>query len=359
MTVQLGFTGDLFVGRGDSPPDIRSLAMQFSADVRLVVNFEGTLNRDAAALKPTRQKILLTSPVEAVRDIACLRPVVFCIGNNHIGDYGNDVAQLTYDVLAKTAPVIGAGYAGTAFHLTSLDAGGIPIGLAAYCTGETSPLPSTSERFGPRQPDEALVRADVTSLRQHNRHLIAIIHWGDEYHHYPTTHQLRYGRWLVDSGFDLVIGSHSHSVQGYEQYRGRYIFYSLGNFSFPDYRAQLAGLKHDLRWMARCRWGIVPVFAIGADVVSLQSVALLKRTGPQTVSVVDDPGLRRRLGRFSRAVASPRREEECARRRALESWFIRFGEFSVKDRKLAVLTNKARRFLARARPGNSDGESNR
>ena len=33
-------------------------------------------------------------------------------------------------------------------------------------------------------------------------------------------------------GADLVIGHHPHVLQGIETYRGRLIFYSLGNFTF-------------------------------------------------------------------------------------------------------------------------------
>lgn len=37
---------------------------------------------------------------------------------------------------------------------------------------------------------------------------------------------------LIDAGFDLIIGMHPHVLQGYEEYNGKYIFYSLGNFVF-------------------------------------------------------------------------------------------------------------------------------
>jgi poly-gamma-glutamate synthesis protein (capsule biosynthesis protein) len=40
---------------------------------------------------------------------------------------------------------------------------------------------------------------------------------------------------LIDSGADLILGSHPHVVQGIESYHGRFIFYSLGNFIFDQY----------------------------------------------------------------------------------------------------------------------------
>jgi len=40
---------------------------------------------------------------------------------------------------------------------------------------------------------------------------------------------------LIDEGADLVIGSHPHVVQGIENYQGKKIYYSLGNFVFDQY----------------------------------------------------------------------------------------------------------------------------
>jgi poly-gamma-glutamate synthesis protein (capsule biosynthesis protein) len=39
----------------------------------------------------------------------------------------------------------------------------------------------------------------------------------------------------IDYGADLIIGNHSHVIQGRECYKGKYIYYSLGNFIFPNY----------------------------------------------------------------------------------------------------------------------------
>lgn len=61
---------------------------------------------------------------------------------------------------------------------------------------------------------------------------VAYIHWGVEFVDYPCNEQIRMAHWLVDLGFDLIIGMHPHVLQGYEIYKGKYIFYSLGNFVF-------------------------------------------------------------------------------------------------------------------------------
>lgn len=39
---------------------------------------------------------------------------------------------------------------------------------------------------------------------------------------------------LVEWGANIVLGHHSHWVQGFNEYKGSPIFYSLGNFYFPQ-----------------------------------------------------------------------------------------------------------------------------
>lgn len=61
---------------------------------------------------------------------------------------------------------------------------------------------------------------------------MVFVHWGNEFINRSSSPQKRFAHWLVDAGFDIVIGMHPHVLQGYEQYQGKYIFYSLGNFVF-------------------------------------------------------------------------------------------------------------------------------
>ena len=60
------------------------------------------------------------------------------------------------------------------------------------------------------------------------------IHWGFEYDTKPSSRQREIAHKLVDSGADVVIGHHPHVVQPIEIYKGKAIFYSLGNFIFDQ-----------------------------------------------------------------------------------------------------------------------------
>jgi hypothetical protein len=351
VTALLGFAGDLFLGARPIPHIFGGLQARLGLNAKLVINFEGTLYQDVAQLSPTRRKILLTSPIEALAGIEELDTVLYSVGHNHIADYGNDVAQFTLDSLNRLSPAFGAGFSADQFHLSSACIDGVAVGFAAYCTLEASPLFSTPTRIGPRELSMDSMERDLAKLRTTNQLAVALVHWGGLYTHYPTDYQLVYGRQLIDSGFDLVVGTHPHAVQGYAQYRGRYIFYSLGNFFFPDYRASVAGQHYDSRWMARCNWSIVPLFHVTPNGFQLETIRFVVRRGTQgPLEVVEDANLLRQLRRFSRAVSVKEPELVCARHRAVESTFwIPYGEFSVKDRKLRVLARKAWRAVGLTR----------
>lgn len=79
---------------------------------------------------------------------------------------------------------------------------------------------------------------------------VAYVHWGVEYIDHPSWQQQKMGHWLIDLGFDLVVGMHPHVLQGYEVYKGKHIFYSLGNFVFnmahrPTHYGAVVGIEED------------------------------------------------------------------------------------------------------------------
>ncbi len=64
---------------------------------------------------------------------------------------------------------------------------------------------------------------------------IVSIHWGPEYALTSAEVQQELGHKIIDAGADLIIGHHPHVVQEIEEYEGKLIFYSLGNFIFDQY----------------------------------------------------------------------------------------------------------------------------
>lgn len=73
--------------------------------------------------------------------------------------------------------------------------------------------------------------------------LVVYVHWGVEKETVPKDYQRAMGKAYIDAGADLVVGSHPHVLQETEEYNGKMIVYSLGNFVFGSSIPKTALLK--------------------------------------------------------------------------------------------------------------------
>ena len=79
------------------------------------------------------------------------------------------------------------------------------------------------------------IRQDVAAARAAGAQVVIVFpHWGTEYTFGPTSQQQRLAHLAIDSGADMVIGNHPHWVQSLEVYKGKPIWYALGNFTFDQ-----------------------------------------------------------------------------------------------------------------------------
>ena len=136
------------------------------------------------------------------------------LGNNHTMDFG----QKGLDNTTATLDEYGIDYA-------------VPDGSFVYQSGDG---PSIGLYAAPWCATEAQVRAGVSALaaREDVDLVVCLMHWGMEGYYRPWGSQTSLGRAAVDSGADIVYGSHPHVLQSIEEYNGAYIIYSLGNFVF-------------------------------------------------------------------------------------------------------------------------------
>jgi hypothetical protein len=72
----------------------------------------------------------------------------------------------------------------------------------------------------------------IREARKNARHVLFILHGGLGYMRYPSPESVRTLRYLAEQGLTAIVRHHSHSVQGYERWKGVPIYYSLGNFIF-------------------------------------------------------------------------------------------------------------------------------
>ena len=140
------------------------------------------------------------------------------LGNNHTFDYGEQSHEDTIDAVLSQ----GLDYAFNDHYGIYTTEDGITIGYV-------------SSNLCPNYTDgsEEYLKEGVIALKEQDVDIIiACPHWGIEKEHYPTEDQKTLGHELIDLGADLIIGNHTHVLQGIEYYNGKIICYSLANFCF-------------------------------------------------------------------------------------------------------------------------------
>lgn len=159
---------------------------------------------------------------------------ILSLANNHTMDQNSIGLISTMNLLNKTnIGYVGAGKSyGNARKPYFVKMNNTVIGFLAY-----SVFPPEGYIFSPSRPDVARVDFDkldkeIQMARENCDFLVLSFHWGNEYEFYPSEYQRELAYKAVDSGADLILGHHPHVLQGIENYRDKYIFYSLGNFIF-------------------------------------------------------------------------------------------------------------------------------
>ena len=185
----------------------------FEKDDITIINMEGTLTEETTRVQkqfafkgdPEYVKILTSSSVEAAN-----------VANNHTSDYGEKSFRDTVEILEKNG-IQTFGYD----EVTMLEIRGIKVGI-----------------FGVYELDDHMervpqVKNNIAKLKEQGADLIvAVFHWSNELVTVPDENQVTLAHLAIDEGADVVVGHHPHVVQGIDEYRGKTIAYSLGNFCF-------------------------------------------------------------------------------------------------------------------------------
>ena len=82
-----------------------------------------------------------------------------------------------------------------------------------------------------------IVLKEIEKIKKENLKSFVILypHWGEEYKLTSNSFQQKLAHKFIDSGADLIIGTHPHVIQEIELYKNKLIFYSLGNLIFDQY----------------------------------------------------------------------------------------------------------------------------
>lgn len=154
------------------------------------------------------------------------------LANNHFRDQGE---QGVYDTLASCEKY-GIGYVGGGKNLEEASRilykqiNDKTLAIVNFCENEWS---IATEKYGGSSPLNPIINFyQIQEARKNADHVLVIVHGGIELYQYPTPRMQETYRFFIDAGADAVVNHHQHCYSGYEQYKGKPIFYGLGNFCF-------------------------------------------------------------------------------------------------------------------------------
>jgi poly-gamma-glutamate synthesis protein (capsule biosynthesis protein) len=158
------------------------------------------------------------------------------LANNHIGDAGGPGILQTIKNL-KTYGIASSGAGkdiAAARKPALLKTHGVTVAMLAYDT-IAGYYAAGKTKAGSAKLTAATVKADVAAARKAGADVVIVFpHWGTEYDPTPFAGQKALAEAGIDAGADLVIGNHAHWAGAVEVYKGKPIWYALGNFVFDQ-----------------------------------------------------------------------------------------------------------------------------
>ena len=144
------------------------------------------------------------------------------LGNNHILNQGEEGLAETKKYL-DGAGVEYFGDTGDGENDSIIrNVGGVKVGFVNYNYSAAGSFENAVE--------------EIKEVKSESKVVIVCPHWGTEYKTGDPGQKIKALAYkFIDAGADLVVGTHPHVVQTSETYKGRKIYYSLGNFVFDQY----------------------------------------------------------------------------------------------------------------------------
>lgn len=156
----------------------------------------------------------------------------FSMANNHIMDYSNEGLNDTISYLkSKNKLFFGAGAClQDAYKEVVFEHNNSKVAVIGMAENEFSLTFGDRAGVAPLDPIYSYKYiADVVSMY---KHVYLFIHGGNEFTSLPSPRYKMLCKMYIDMGVSAVISSHTHSIGPIEEYRGKPIFYSLGNCLF-------------------------------------------------------------------------------------------------------------------------------
>lgn len=192
---------------------------------------------------------LFRSPSRYIEHFKAAGFDVLSLANNHARDFG-DEGRLA---CMRTIAAAGLYHSGLEGDFASMSVDGLKVAVLAFAVTKNSNM----------MLDYELAKTTVEEQSESHDIVIVSFHGGaegrdfthvpfaeEEYFGEPRGDVARFSRMMVRAGADLVLGHGPHVVRAMENYNGRLIAYSLGNFA-TYYGISVEGIK-----------GIAPILVV-------------------------------------------------------------------------------------------------
>lgn len=248
--VTLGFVGDVGFAQGyatirvfnDNGRDINAVMdadiLSYLQGVDIMMANNEFPYSDRGTPTPDKTYTFRAEP----RDVQVMKELgvdIVSLANNHAYDYGPDALIDTVDILNRAKlPFVGAGknleeakkpvYYHAGDHVIAFVSATQIERLGNPDTKEaTTDSPGVLRTLDPAKFVEVIKEASIGS-----DFVVVYVHWGSESTDLVEQSQRDLAKAYVDAGADLIIGDHSHCLQGIDYVDNVPVFYSLGNFWF-------------------------------------------------------------------------------------------------------------------------------
>lgn len=202
----------------------------------LICNFEGVICDEISTETNTPVLFNHSSVLQALK---LAHTKVAALANNHTLDLPACFADTVRRLSGAGIAICGAGTSKIAAQEPlSVVERGIEIVLFNLCWDfllyhQNNP----SQGVYVAEIDNLKLIDDVSRVRQNkpNARIVIYLHWSLDLEVLPFPMYRKLSMELIDVGAELVVGTHSHCVQGGEKYKDGYIVYGLGNFFLPHH----------------------------------------------------------------------------------------------------------------------------
>lgn len=244
--MKIAFVGDFMLSgdRAGKPievaPRLKKKLEKFDFRVATLETALGEYE-DIDSVKDARGEVAVWSKYGDMGKLKALNINAVSLANNHSCDCGvESMLKMLEQLHANGVKTIGAGKNDIEARQPAVfEKNGETLAIVGCCKDDPYALGTlyfaTASEGGLYRLDEKTIVPQIKELKHQYNYVAVVVHWGVEHMWLPECNDVAIAKKMIDAGADMIIGGHPHHIQPMVTYKKKPIYYSLGNFHFPDF----------------------------------------------------------------------------------------------------------------------------